>query len=97
MDRGSMLDTYPLTVGHIYEPRPIAIDRGQQLAKLTASGVDPDVHGDCLDLTFLGLPILDALAEPGVPLQGQMHIYQRFIQHALVYLDTKLTCAGKSR
>ena len=69
-----MLDPYPLSVGHIYEPRPIAIDRGQQLAKLTASGVDPDVHGDCLDLTFLGLPILDALAEPGVPLQGQVHI-----------------------
>ncbi len=95
MDHGSMLDPYPLSVGHIYEPRPIAIDRGQQLAKLTASGVDPDVHGDCLDLTFLGLPILDALAEPGVPLQGQVHIYQRFIQHAPVYLDAKLNLRGE--
>ncbi|MBT4491175.1 MAG: hypothetical protein HOC72_26800 [Rhodospirillaceae bacterium] len=90
-----MLDLYPLPVGYVYEPRPISIDRDQQLAKLTASGIDPDVHGDRLDLTFLGLPILDALIEPGVPLQGQVHVYQRFIQRAPIPLDTELHMRGE--
>lgn len=90
-----MLDPYPLPVGYVYESRPVAIDRAQQLAKLSACGIDPEVHGDRLDLTFLGLPILDALMEPGVPLQGQVHIYQRFIQHAPVALDTALHMRGR--
>ncbi len=90
-----MLDPYPLPVGYIYEPRPVSIDRSVQLAKLEASGIDPDVHGEKLDLTFLGLPILDALMEPGVPLQGQVHVYQRFIQYAPVAWDARLHMRGE--
>jgi acyl dehydratase len=90
-----MLDPYPLPVGHIYEPRRISIDRKTQLAKLAASGIDAEVHGDRLDLTFLGLPILDALTERDVPLQGQVHVYQRFIQHAPVPLDAALNMRGE--
>ncbi len=89
-----MLDPYPLPVGYVYEARAVAIDRAQQLAKLSACGIDPEVHGDRLDLTFLGLPILDALLEPGVPLQGQVHLYQRFIQHAPVAMDVQLHMRG---
>ncbi|MFP6775078.1 MAG: hypothetical protein VCE74_22525 [Alphaproteobacteria bacterium] len=90
-----MLEPYPLPVGHVYQPRPVFIYRDTQLAKLTASGIDPDVHGDRLDLTFLGLPILDALMERDVPLQGQVHVYQRFIQHAPVMLDGDLNMRGE--
>ena len=90
-----MLEPYPLPVGYVYEPRPVAIERAQQMAKLAASGIDAEVHGGRLDLTFLGLPILDALMEPGVPLQGQVHVYQRFIQQAPIYLDTELEMRGE--
>ena len=90
-----MLNPYPLPVGHVYTMRPVSIDRDQQLAKLAASGIDPDVHGNRLDLTFLGLPILDALTERGVPLQGQVHVYQRFIQQAPITLDAKLFMRGE--
>ena len=90
-----MLDPYPLPVGYVYARRPVSIDRSQQLAKLEASGIDPAVHGGRLDLTFLGLPILDALMEPGVPLQGQVHVYQRFFQHAPVALDRPLHMTGR--
>ncbi|MDA1098302.1 MAG: MaoC/PaaZ C-terminal domain-containing protein [Proteobacteria bacterium] len=90
-----MLAPYPLPVGYVYETRPVAIDRARQLAKLSASGVDPEVHGDRLDLTFLGLPILDALMEPGVPLQGQVHVYQRFMQQAPIARDTDLHMRGE--
>ncbi len=90
-----MLDPYPLPVGYVYKQRPIAIERETQLAKLDASGIDPAIHGDRLDLTFLGLPILDALMEPGVPLQGQVHVYQRFIQHAPIMLDDQINLRGE--
>ena len=90
-----MLEPYPLPVGHVYQPRPVSIDRDIQIAKLTASGIDPGVHGDRLDLTFLGLPILDALTERDVPLQGQVHVYQRFIQHAPIMLDGELNMRGE--
>ncbi len=90
-----MHDPYPLPVGYEYEPRHFSVERAEQEDKLADCGIKPSVHGNKVDLTFLGFPILDAMMAPGVPLAGQVHVYQRFIQKAPLMLGQNLHMSGR--
>ncbi len=90
-----MHDPYPLPVGYEYKPQRFAVERIQQESRLADCGIDPGVHGDRVDLTFLGFPILDAMMAPGVPLTGQVHVYQRFIQKVPLILGQTLHMTGR--
>ncbi|MDP6830025.1 MAG: MaoC/PaaZ C-terminal domain-containing protein [Alphaproteobacteria bacterium] len=90
-----MHDPYPLPVGYEYKPQRFTVEHIQQENRLADCGIDPTVHGDRVDLTFLGFPILDAMMAPGVPLTGQVHVYQRFIQKAPLMLGQQLHMTGR--
>jgi hypothetical protein len=90
-----MHDPYPLPIGYEYEPRHFTVEADAQASKLADCGIDPGVHGDRVDLTFLGFPILDAMMAPGVPLTGQVHVYQRFIQKVPLILGQNLHMSGR--
>jgi hypothetical protein len=66
-----------------------------QARKLACCDIDPALYGDRVDITHYALATVLSAKRAGLPVNGRVHMTQRFIQNEQIVLGETLTVRGE--
>ena len=66
-----------------------------QARKLACCDIDPAIYGDRVDITHYALATVLSAKRAGLPVNGRVHMTQRFIQNEQIVLGETLTVRGE--
>ena len=84
-----------IRAGFEFPTHDFLVSKGDQRVKLDCCGIDPDLYGDEVDITMLGLPTLGVLMACSIPILGSVHLSQRFRQLKPFKLGERISVSGK--
>jgi acyl dehydratase len=84
-----------LDVGYKFPEWDVKRTAGDQAERLRSSDVDPALYGEYQETAMSGLDCFRTMNLGGMPIDGYVHIGQRFRQHDRIRLGESLTVKGR--
>tara|TARA_Y100000588_G_C14266426_1_gene930128 strand:+ start:2947 stop:3717 length:771 start_codon:yes stop_codon:yes gene_type:complete len=81
--------------GFEFPTQEFFVSKEDQKFKLACCGIDPDLYGEEVDITMLGLPTLRVLMACSIPILGSVHLWQRFRQLKPFKFGERILASGK--
>lgn len=81
--------------GFTYESATVVINREQQVEKLAACGLDPNIFGDAVDPSFFIGEAIHAGINSGISAEGNVNMLQSLVMHRPALLGEPLRVNGR--